>query len=180
MLGCMGVLAACASAGSGGEPSHFSELNLGRRAPAPPPPETAPTPPGRKSTPQAAVAPPPVLAVVPVSPGEAQRRLDALLTTDGFSTEASGAAGARRIVAERMSTAPSDDAVCTLRALNRPQMYATTVDVQLRPSSAGVEVGVQTRFEEVDRNLVSGELSKHVCRSRGVLEAAIRRAALGG
>jgi hypothetical protein len=72
------------------------------------------------------------------------------------------------------------EAVCGVHALSRPRMYAANVDVRLSPGVEGVEVGVEVRFEEMDQNLVSGELSKHACVSRGVLEAQVRRAATGG
>jgi hypothetical protein len=84
--------------------------------------------------------------------------------------------------------APKPDAICALRALERPQMYTTHVDVRLSPApssegppaTTGVRMGVQVRVVELDANLLSGAFSKQTCHSRGVLEAALRRAAVGG
>ncbi len=109
---------------------------------------------------------------------EARRRVIALLSSEGFDPDAHGDV----ISASRMATANDGarEAVCGVRALSRPRMYAANVDVHLAPGAQGVEVGVDARFEEMDQNLVSGELSKHPCASRGVLEALVRRAATGG
>jgi hypothetical protein len=73
------------------------------------------------------------------------------------------------------------EAVCALQALERPEMYTTHVAVRLSPApAAGVQMGVEVKVVELDANLLSGAFSKQVCQSRGVLEAALRRAAFGG
>jgi hypothetical protein len=116
----------------------------------------------------------------PVSLDEARRRVIALLSAEGFAPEPD--VGGELISASRMVTVNegSREAVCGVHALSHPCMYAANVDVRLTPGALGVEVGVDARFEEMDQNLISGELSKHACVSRGVLEAQVRRAATGG
>ncbi|MHB8286914.1 MAG: hypothetical protein ACYDD1_19865, partial [Caulobacteraceae bacterium] len=144
---------------------------------------SAPVAPGQGSTQLALAAP--LHSAAPAQGGaasldEARRRVIALLSAEGFDPEPDS----RGVVisASRMATANDDagEAVCGVRALSRPRMYAANVDVRLAPGAQGVEVGVDAHFEEMDQNLVSGELSKHACASRGVLEAQVRRAATGG
>jgi hypothetical protein len=144
------------------------------------PASIAPLASARQPTRLAAVAP---LAASAAAQGrlsldEARRRVVALLSAEGFDPDARGDV----ISASRMATVNDDagEAVCGVRALSRPRMYAANVDVHLAPVAQGVEVGVDAHFEEMDQNLVSGELSKHACASRGVLEAQVRRAATGG
>jgi hypothetical protein len=200
-------LAGCASStlytGADAGVHHFNQI--GRRAPArqimPQGPsaairtaavEAAPTTPSASpSTPvETPVAPTRHAAATPhrsiagagagVSLDEARRRVIALLSAEGFAPEPD--AHGDVISASRMATANdgAGEAACGVRALNRPRMYAANVDVRLAPGATGVEVGVDARFEEMDQNLVSGELSKHACTSLGVLEAQVLRAAMGG
>jgi hypothetical protein len=121
-----------------------------------------------------------------VSVDEARRRVEAYLAQAGFEPEISKAAGLYTVSGERMASAKGDsaerpDAVCPLKALERPQMYTTHIDVRLSPAApAGVQMGVEVKVVELDANLLSGAFSKQVCQSRGVLEAALRRAAFGG
>jgi hypothetical protein len=142
-------------------------------------PVVAPTAPARRASAEPAPASRPDRRGK-IALNEARRRVIALLSAEGFAPELD--AQGEVISASRMATASegAHDAVCGVRALSRPRMYAANVDVRLEPSAQGVEVGVDARFEEMDQNLVSGELSKHACVSRGVLEAQVRRAATGG
>jgi hypothetical protein len=153
---------------------------MGRRASASSTPSVNTARRERSASVEAAPAPAVPQVSGPISVDAAERRLGVLLTDAGFRAETTRRADALAIVAERMGTAPPDEAVCGLKALDRPQMYAATLDVSLQPSSGGVQIGVQARFVELDRNLVSGGLVKRSCRSLGVLEARVRRAALGG
>jgi hypothetical protein len=148
-------------------------------AAAEPPPVRAPTTPPKLASAETAAVSRPVRRE-PVSLEEARRRVIALLSTDGFAPEPD--VGGEVISASRMATVNegSREAVCGVRALIHPRMYAANVDVRLARGVEGVEVGVDARFEEMDQNLISGELSKHACVSRGVLEAQVRRAATGG
>jgi hypothetical protein len=64
-------------------------------------------------------------------------------------------------------------------------MYTTHVDVRLAPASfaaqvPGLRMGIAVKVVELDANLLSGAFSKKICHSRGRLEAALRRAAVGG
>ncbi len=116
---------------------------------------------------------------------DARRRVTALLAAKGFQPEDVGGGPGDRdhiLSATRMTVAgePLAEATCPLKALNRPQMYAATVNVRWAPLLAGVQVAVDARFEEVDKNLLSGDLTKVQCASRGRLEAEVRRAAIGG
>jgi hypothetical protein len=140
------------------------------------------------------VAPPPPVAVASAQtrPGlslnEARRRVEAYLSQAGFEPESVATGGLYTISGERMATADQvgsakTEAACGLKALERPQMYMTHVDVRLSPaqgSEAGVQLGIEVKIVEMDANLLSGAFSKQTCRSRGVLEAALRRAARGG
>jgi len=139
---------------------------------------------------RAPVASPPAGALEVAVPGpsvdEARRRVEAYLAQAGFEPESRAAAGLYTISGERMESAKDagaakPEAVCALRALERPQMYTTHVDVRLSPSAdAGVRMGIEVKVVELDASLLSGAFSKQTCQSRGVLEAALRRAALGG
>ncbi len=121
-----------------------------------------------------------------VSIDEARHRIEAFLTQAGFEPESRAAAGLYTISGERMASAKgglpaAPEAVCALRALERPEMYTTHVDVHLSPAAdAGVRMGIEVKVVELDANLLSGVFSKQTCKSRGALEAALRRAALGG
>jgi hypothetical protein len=163
---------ACATDGvyAGGDagPAHFTQI--GRAS-------VAPSPPGHK-----AVAD----ALPGVSLDEARRRVEAYLTDAGFEPESHAVDGLYTITGERMASATGaepakPEAVCALRALERPQMYTTHVDVRLTPApDAGVRMGIEVKVVELDANLLSGAFSKQTCQSRGVLEAALRRATFGG
>jgi hypothetical protein len=163
---------ACATDGvyTGGDvgASHFTQI--GRASVAPPPSRT---------TTVSEAAP-------DVSVDEARRRVEAYLTQAGFEPESHAAAGLYTISGDRMASAKGGapakvEAVCALRALEQPQMYTTHVDVRLSPASAaGVQMGIEVKVVELDANLLSGAFSKQTCQSRGVLEAALRRAAFGG
>ena len=72
------------------------------------------------------------------------------------------------------------EAVCGLEAMRRPDISSTDLTVRLTPAPGGVQLETTARFVEVDTKLLSGTLARQTCRSRGVLEAAVRRAALGG
>ena len=167
------LLAACASGGGdAGQRRGFSELGLGRVRPGP----------VRATQPRLDEAPAPASSAVsplqPVEVDDARRKVDAFLRARGFEPQDERSGGGDRIVATRMTTdvLPPEVADCALHALSRPQMYATTVNVRLTPG----DVGVDARFTVMDIGVISGALTKHVCRTRGVLEAAVRRAALTG
>jgi hypothetical protein len=125
-----------------------------------------------------------------LSVDEARRRVEAYLAQAGFEPSSIAQAGRYIISGDRMASAkdgdaPKPDAVCDLRALERPQMYTTHVDVRLSPASAaaeaaGVRMGIEVKVVELDANLLSGAFSKQTCHSRGRLEAALRRAVVGG
>jgi hypothetical protein len=181
-------LASCASpdlyTGAGAGMHRFSQL--GRPKPLADAPSAAEASPvrGLKAPARLASAAPAQASMSsargPAALDEARRRVIALLSAQGFMPEVD--VGGEAISASRMATASegAHDAVCGVRALSRPRMYAANVDIRLSPGAGGVAVGVDARFEEMDQNLVSGELSKHACVSRGVLEAQVRRAAAGG
>jgi hypothetical protein len=171
----LALTAACATDGvyGGGDagPAHFTQI--GRT-----PPHTAAS--------KAAEAQD---ALPGLSVDEARRRVEAYLAQAGFEPESAVRAGRYVISGDRMAWAKGDaakpDAVCELRALERPQMYTTHVDVRLEPASSvaeptGVRLGIEVKVVELDANLLSGTFSKQICRSRGALEAALRRAAVGG
>lgn len=176
------LLAGCAAGAPDTTTHRFDQLAIGRRTAVPAPSAVAsssPTPrPGPLAARPPASASPPLARAVSVA--TAERRLDALLSASGFRQETSRVGDLVSILAERMATAAPPEAICGVRALDRPAMYAATLDVRLAPAPRGVEVGVRAAFVELDRNLVSGGFSKRPCRSRGVLEAVVRRTALGG
>ena len=163
-------LAACAGTPPQGSPSrHFSDLRLGGPA-APAPSSVAPTAPTD--------AAPTVLA----DAAEVERRVHAYLGAQGFVAEDSREGAVRLVTATRMAEPRrlDDEAACTLQALRRPTFSAANLTVRLVPAPAGVEVGVQSSFAEVNTNLLSGSLVRESCRSRGVLERGVRQAAQGG
>jgi len=180
LLAPLALTAACATDGAyvGGDArvAHFNQIG---RAPV------AATRPSAPDVSAQAVAAPGV-SVPGVSVDEARRRVQAYLAQAGFEPEISSAAGLYTVSGERMASAKGDgaerrDAVCPLKALERPQMYTTHIDVRLSPgAAAGVQMGIEVKVVELDANLLSGAFSKQICQSRGVLEAALRRAAFGG
>jgi len=125
-------------------------------------------------------------ALAKVSVDDARRRVEAYLAQAGFEPESRAAGGFYTVSGERMTSArgageAKPEAVCALKALERPEMYTTHVDVRLSPApDAGVRLGIEVKVVELDANLLSGAFSKQTCASRGMLEAALRRAALGG
>ncbi len=180
LLALFAILPACATDGlyTGGDvrPAHFTQIG---RAPV------ALSPVARSPARPPAVRPPAV-AVSGLSIDEARRRVEAYLAQAGFEPESRAAAGLYTVSGERMASAKGagaakPQAVCPLKALERPEMYTTHVDVRLSPTpSAGVQLGIEVKVVELDANLLSGAFSKQICQSRGVLEAALRRAAFGG
>jgi len=170
----LAMLTACATDGvyTGGDAgeTHFAQIGRAAVAPAPAPRKPA----------AVAVAPP------GQSIDEVRRRVESYLAQAGFEPESVAAAGLYTVSGERMASAKGPgatkpEAVCALRALERPEMYTTRVDVRLSPEpAAGVRIGIEVKVVELDANLLSGAFSKQTCRSRGVLEAALRRAAFGG
>ena len=109
-------------------------------------------------------------------------RVAAYLGRAGFALEQRSEGPGQLVSATRMG-APSalqGEAVCGLEALHRPDISSTDVTVQLTPTLGGVQMQTSARFVEVDTKLLSGALARQTCRSRGVLEDAVRQAALGG
>jgi hypothetical protein len=172
LLAPLALMAACATDGvySGGDAgaTHFTQIG---RAPS-----------ARSRSAAKTVAE----AIPGQSMDEVRRRVEAYLAQTGFEPESRAAAGVYTVSGERMAPAKGadaakPDAVCTLKALERPEMYTTQVAVRLSPApAAGVQMGVEVKVVELDANLFSGAFSKQTCQSRGVLEAALRRAAFGG
>jgi len=171
LLALFAILPACATDGvyTGGDvrPAHFTQI-------------------GRAPVARSPVSPPPAVAASGLSIDEARRRAEAYLAQAGFEPESRAAAGLYTVSGERMASAKGagaekPPAVCPLKALERPEMYTTHIDVRLSPApSAGVQLGIEVKVVELDANLLSGAFSKQICQSRGVLEAALRRAAFGG
>ncbi len=127
-------------------------------------------------------APPEPSPVLPVSLDTATQRVTAYLQQAGFALEQRPEGSGRLVSATRMG-APSRlaaDAVCGLQALHRPDISSTDLTVRLLPAPGGVQVQASARFVEVDTRLLSGDLARQTCRSRGVLEAGVRQAVLGG
>ncbi len=206
----VGGLSACASTPSDDAAPHsFSALRLGRAKPAaeeaepiPPggtPASSAPIREASNAAPPSATTAPATLrpaavasaapvsaAAGPVDPAEAARRVDAYLAAEGFSAEDSEQNGARVVVATRMAEPRrlEPEATCSLEAMRRPDFSAANLTVRLAPGagsgSGGLAVGVEASFVEVNTNLISGTLVREACKSRGVLEAGVRRAAFGG
>jgi hypothetical protein len=130
-----------------------------------------------------AVAATSVTTVIPMTdPAVAARRVNAYLTAQGFSAEDSDQGEVRIVTATRMAEPRKlvGEAACSLEAMRRPDFSATNLTIRLTPGAAGLEVGVQSSFVEVNTNLVSGSLVRETCRSRGVIEAGVRQAAQGG
>jgi hypothetical protein len=196
-----GGLSACAGGPSDDSAPHsFSQLRLGRPKPAPQAEEPVPTAPIREAS-NAGPAPPSasptrapasapaaapgssIAAAGPVDPAAAARRVGAYLTAEGFEAEDSEQNGARVVTATRMAEPRrlEPEASCSLEAMRRPDFSAANLTVRLTPGGAGgLAVGVESSFVEVNTNLISGTLVREACKSRGVLEAGVRRAALGG
>jgi hypothetical protein len=166
------ALASCAERGADTSGRHFTDLNLGGRTSA----DVA-----RKA---ADAAPAPISAV---SAEQAKTHLLAYLTAAGFQPQAQPFAGGLKISGAVMAS-PAEresfdlDGQCPLKALERPKMSTTEVEATLIPTAAatGFQLAVKVHITELDANLVSGALSKRACPSRGLLEAALRRAAFGG
>jgi len=173
LLAPLALMTACATDGvyTGGDAGapHFNQIG---RAPV------AAAPRSRTTT---------VAEAIPGQSIEAvRRRVEAYLGRAGFEPESVAGGGLYTISGDRMASAEAGEptkaeAVCALKALEKPEMYATHVDVHLSPASeAGVQMGIEVKVVELDANLLSGAFSKQTCQSRGVLEAALRRAAFGG
>ena len=186
-----GFLAACAAPPLGASPRPFAELRLGG-TPAPAPPPSYPGAPERIApyapAPTAPELRPPLGApasaspVTPVTLAEAVERVSGWLTRTGFAVEKRPEGSGELLAATRMG-APSalqGDAVCGLEAMHRPDISSTDLTVRVTPAPGGVQVQTQARFVEIDTRLLSGDLSRQICRSRGRLEQAVLRAALGG
>ena len=162
-------LAACAPTSGPVATRRFSDIRLGVAAAA----THEATSPGSAADASAAS---------PVDLATAAARIDAYLKAQDFTAEDRRDGAARVIVATRMAEPGrvDTDAACALQALARPDFSTTTLTVSLSPAPRGVAIAVQSSFAEVKTNLVSGALARESCRSRGVLERGVRRAALGG
>ena len=175
------TLGACVATPPQAPVRHFGELRLGgRTAEAEPPPIAASTSaPVLRPRVAAPLEPAPVL---PVSVETAAQRVSAYLTRAGFALEQRPEGAGRLVSATRMGApqAVQAEAVCGLEAMHRPDIASTDLTVRLTPAPGGVQVEASARYVEVDTKLLSGALARQTCRSRGVLEAAVRRAALGG
>ena len=195
------ALAGCTPSRPDAPVGRFGELRLGGtpRAPAASPAPSPGVPPAlsptfaqsdeppplrRRAAPelrprlQAPVEPAPVL---PVSLDAAAARVALYLGHAGFALEQQ-ADGTGRLVSGTRMGAPSalaGEAVCGLEALHRPDISSTELTVRLTPAPGGVTFDARAAFVEIDTKLLSGSLARQTCRSRGVLEAAVRRAALG-
>ena len=197
-------LCACQSSAPDGTVARFDELRLGRPA-APPSPSLEPAPaPGSAAFAQSDEPPPlkrrttaaagaPILRpretaplepapVLPVTLDAAAGRVTAYLDRAGFALEERADGGGQLVSATRMGApaALSDEAVCGLEAMHRPDISSTDLTVRLTPAPGGVQLETTARFVEIDTKIIAGTLTRQTCRSRGVLEAAVRRAALGG
>ena len=176
------ALAACASPP---DPSHhaFAELRLGG-APAPTyPPDASPAVQAPPSPPR--LRPPlgaPQTPVLPVTLAAAVERVSGWLDHADFAVERRPEGMGELLVATRMGppSALQADAVCTLEAMHRPDVSSTDLTVRLTPAPGGVQVQADARFVEIDTRLISGDLSRQTCRTRGRLEQAVTQAALGG
>ncbi len=120
--------------------------------------------------------------MLPVGLDTAAARVSAYLSQAGFALEHRPEGTSLLISATRMGAPQilSAEAVCGLEALHRPDIASTELTVRLIPVPGGVQVEASARYVEVDTRLISGELARQTCRSRGVLEAAVRHAALAG
>ena len=177
-----GALSACSTSPPTTPVRHFGELQMNRPAATPdvaaPPEASAETPTLRPRTP-APVEPAPVL---PVTLDGAADRVAAYLTHAGFALEQRPDGAGRLLSATRMGAPASlsGEAVCGLEAMHRPDISSTDLTVRLMAAPGGVQVETSARFVEVDTRLLAGTLTRQTCRSSGTLEAAVRRAALGG
>lgn len=169
MLGLAALLLGACATSAPPAASRMSEIRFGP-APAAPPalrPRVA------------APAPSPVL---PVTLDEAAGRVAAYLQANGFALEDRPDGPGRLLTGTRMGRPATlqGQAVCGLEAMHRPEVSSTDVDVRLQPApGGGVQVETAARFVEIDTRLIAGALSRQTCRSRGVLEAAVRQAARG-
>ncbi len=120
--------------------------------------------------------------ILPVSLDTATARVSAYLDHAGFALEQRPDGAGRLVSATRMGAPQvlAHEAVCGLEALHRPDISSTELSVRLTPAPGGVQVEAAARFVEVDTRLLSGDLARQTCRSRGVLESAVKQAALGG
>ena len=120
--------------------------------------------------------------MLPVGLDTAAARVSAYLNQAGFALEQRPDGAGLLVSATRMGApqALASEAVCELEALHRPDIASSELTVLLTPAPGGVQVEASARFVEIDTRLLSGELARQTCRSRGVLEAAVRRAALAG
>ena len=182
--------------------ARFDELRLGRpAAPRSPSPEPAPAP-ASAAFPRSDEPPPlkrgaaaraPTLRpretaptepapVLPVTLDAATGRVAAYLDRAGFALEQRADSGGQLVSATRMGApaALAGEAVCGLEAMHRPDISSTDLTVRLTPAPGGVQVETTARFVEIDTKIIAGTLARQTCRSQGVLEAAVRRAALGG
>ena len=180
------TLCGCATSPPPTPVTHFGELRIGRAADAPEAaPPVSPSPvqtsakPALRPRMAAPVAPTPVL---PVGLNTATARVSAYLAQAGFALEQRPEGAGLLVSATRMGAPQvlAAEAVCGLEALHRPDIASTELTVRLTPAPGGVQVEASARYVEVDTRLISGELARQTCRSRGVLEAAVRRAALAG
>jgi hypothetical protein len=167
------LIAGCAASPPEHPLGHFSEVRLG---PPPPGPPTAP-----ELRPRVA-APAPPSPVLPVTLDGATSRVAAYLQGQGFALEQRPDGPGRLLAATRMGRPAviEPEAVCGLEAMHRPDFSSTDLTVRLLPAPGGVQVEEEARFVEIDTRIIAGTLARQTCRSRGVLEAAVRRAALGG
>jgi hypothetical protein len=168
------VTAGCSGAPPASPVSHFSEVRLG---PAPPgPPAAVPELRPRVTAP---ATPSPIL---PVGLDTATGRVAGYLQGAGFALEQRPDGAGRLLSATRMGRPAllEPEAVCGLEAMHRPDISSTDLTVRLSPAPGGVQLETKARFVEIDTRILAGTLARQTCRSRGVLEAAVRRAALGG
>ncbi len=180
------TLCACGSAPPQTAVRHFGELRLGRSGeePGPVAADATPTAPGLAALTlrPRLTAPAEPAPVLPVNLDTAAARVAAYLDHAGFALEQRPEGAGRLVSGTRMGPPQTLEAqaVCGLEALHRPDIASTELTVRLTPAPGGVQLEASARFVEVDTRLLSGELARQTCRSRGVLEAAVRRAALAG
>jgi hypothetical protein len=194
-LACAAGLSACAQPPAPRNAGGFSRLDFGRTPrkptpapsrPAPPPvQEAAASPPASASLPalRPRVATPSLAApILPARLDQAEARVTAFLDRSGFALETRPDAGGALITATRMGLPAMLDgqATCGLEAMRRPTVSSTDLLVRLTPAPGGVRLEASARFVEIDTKLLSGELARETCRSKGVLESAVQQAALGG
>ena len=175
------ALGGCAASPPSAPVRHFGDLRLGARASeaASPPALPSAAAPVLRPRVGAPLEPAPVL---PVTLDAATQGVSTYLDGAGFVLEQQQQGAGRLVSATRMGApqALQAEAVCGLEALHRPDISSTEITVRLTPAPGGVKVETRARFVEVDTRLLSGTLTRQTCRSRGVLEAAVRRAAFAG